>query len=60
MKYFTIVMLSFTFSYFSSQSIKDNKVSINYIQLPKKKVDEAVTSFFTIYKDSYNSQNSRQ
>ena len=60
MKYFLIIILLITGSYFHSQSIKDNKVFINYIQLPKKKIDQSVTTFFTIYKDSYNNQNSRQ
>ena len=60
MKYFSIIILLITGSYFHSQSIKDNKVSINYIQLPKKKVDQSVSTFFAIYKDSYNNQNSRQ
>ena len=60
MKYFLIILLLIYSSYFRSQSIIDNKVSINYIQLPKKKIDQSVTTFFTIYKDSYNNQNSRQ
>ena len=60
MKYFSIIILLITGSYLHSQSIKDNKVSIDYIQLPKKKVDQTVSTFFTIYKDSYNNQNSRQ
>ena len=60
MKYFSIIIFLITGSYFHSQSIKDNKVSIHYIQLPKKKIDQSVTTFFTIYKDSYNNQNSRQ
>ena len=60
MKYFLIIILLIIGSYSRSQSIKDNKVSISYIQLPKKKIDQSVTTFFTIYKDSYNNQNSRQ
>jgi hypothetical protein len=60
MKYFSLITLLVLASYFHSQSIKDNKVSINYIQLPKKKVDQSISTFFTIYKDSYNNHNNRQ
>lgn len=60
MKYFSLITLLVLASYIHSQSIKDNKVSINYIQLPKKKVDQSISTFFTIYKDSYNNHNNRQ
>ena len=60
MKYFSLITLLVLASYIHSQSIKDNKVSINYIQLPKKKVDQSISTYFTIYKDSYNNHNNRQ
>ena len=47
-------------NYFFSQNIKDNKISIDYIQLPKQKVDESISTFFTIYKDSYLEKNNQQ
>ena len=60
MKYF-ILLSGLVFSnYFFSQNIKDNKISINYIQLPKQKVDESISTFFNIYKDSYLDKNNQQ
>ncbi|MBL6595041.1 MAG: hypothetical protein ISP58_08175 [Flavobacteriales bacterium] len=53
MKYFFLLSGLVFGNYFFSQNIKDNKISINYIQLPKQKVDESISTFFTIYKDSY-------
>ena len=60
MKYFFLLSGLVFGNYFFSQNIKDNKISINYIQLPKQKVDESISTFFTIYKDSYLDKNNQQ
>ena len=60
MKYFFLLSGLVFGNYFFSQNIKDNKISINYIQLPKQKVDESISTFFTIYKDSYLDKNIQQ
>ncbi|MDB2485188.1 hypothetical protein N9W98_00855, partial [bacterium] len=60
MKYFLLLSGLVFGNYFFSQNIKDNKISINYIQLPKQKVDESISTFFTIYKDSYLDKNNQQ
>ena len=60
MKYFFLLSGLAFGNYFFSQNIKDNKISINYIQLPKQKVDESISTFFTIYKDSYLDKNNQQ
>ena len=60
MKYFFLLPALVFSNYFFSQNIKDNKISINYIQLPKQKVDESISTFFTIYKDSYLDKNNQQ
>ena len=60
MKYFFLFSGLVFGNYFFSQNIKDNKISINYIQLPKQKVDESISTFFTIYKDSYLEKNNQQ
>ena len=60
MKYFFLLSGLVFSNYFFSQNIKDNKISINYIQLPKQKVDESISTFFTIYKDSYLEKNNQQ
>ena len=60
MKYFFLLSGLVIGNYFFSQNIKDNKISINYIQLPKQKVDESISTFFTIYKDSYLDKNNQQ
>lgn len=60
MKYFFLLSGLVFGNYFFSQNIKDNKISINYIQLPKQKVDESISTFFTIYKDSYLEKNTQQ
>ena len=60
MKYFFLLPALVFSNYFFSQNIKDNKISINYIQLPKQKVDESISTFFNIYKDSYLDKNNQQ
>ena len=60
MKYFFFLSALVFSNYFFSQNIKDNKISINYIQLPKQKVDESISTFFNIYKDSYLDKNNQQ
>tara|TARA_A200000113_G_C8856577_1_gene351999 strand:+ start:91 stop:1299 length:1209 start_codon:yes stop_codon:yes gene_type:complete len=60
MKYFFLLSGLVFGNYFFSQNIKDNKISVNYIQLPKQKVDESISTFFTIYKDSYLDKNNQQ
>ena len=35
-------------NYFYSQNIKDNKISINYIQLPNQKIDESIVAAFEV------------
>ena len=60
MKYFFLLSGLVFGNYFFTQNIKDNKISINYIQLPKQKVDESISTFFTIYKDSYLDKNNQQ
>ena len=60
MKYFFLLSGLILSNYFFSQNIKDNKISINYIQLPKQKIDESISTFFTIYKDSYIEKNKEQ
>ena len=47
-------------NYFYSQNIKDNKIFINYIQLPNQKIDESISTFFTIYNNSYLDKNKKQ
>ena len=47
-------------NYFYSQNIKDNKIFINYIQLPNQKIDESISTFFTIYNSSYLDKNNKQ
>ena len=60
MKYF-ILLIGIVFgNYFFPQNVKDNKISINYIQLPKKKIDESISTFFTIYNNSYLDKNKQQ
>ena len=60
MKYLFLLSGLVFSNYFFSQNIKDNKISIDYIQLPKQKVDESISTFFTIYKDSYLEKNNQQ
>jgi len=60
MKYFFLLSGLVFSNYFFSQNIKDNKISINYIQLPKQKINESISTFFTIYKDSYLDKNNQQ
>ena len=60
MKYL-ILFIGIVFSnYFFPQNVKDNKISINYIQLPKQKIDESISTFFTIYNNSYLDKNKQQ
>ena len=60
MKYFLLLSGLIFGNYFFSQNIKDHKISIDYIQLPKQKINESISTFFTIYKDSYLEKNNQQ
>ena len=60
MKYFFLLSGLILSNYFFSQNIKDHKISIDYIQLPKQKIDESISTFFTIHKDSYLEKNKEQ
>ena len=59
MKYFLLLSGLIFGNYFFSQNIKDHKISIDYIQLPKQKINESISTFFTIYKDSYLEKNNQ-
>ena len=46
------VLFSGLFFLLNAQNIIDNKVSFQYIQLPKIKIDEALNTYFITYKNS--------
>ena len=54
------VLFSGLFFLLNAQNIIDNKVSFQYIQLPKIKIDEALNTYFITYKNSFVSGNERQ
>lgn len=60
MKYIILLTGVFFGNYFFSQNIKDNKIYINYIQLPNQKVDESISTFFSVYRNSYVNKNNQQ
>ena len=54
------ILFSTLFFLLNAQNIIDNKVSFQYIQLPKIKIDEAIETYFISYKNSFASGNERQ
>tara|TARA_B100000768_G_scaffold41101_1_gene39999 strand:+ start:344 stop:649 length:306 start_codon:yes stop_codon:yes gene_type:complete len=60
MRYIILLSGMIIGNYFYSQNIKDNKIFINYIQLPNQKIDESISTFFTIYNNSYLDKNKKQ
>ena len=60
MKYLILIIGIIFSNYFYAQNIKDNKISINYIQLPKQKIDQSISTFFCLYIDSYLNKNNQQ
>ena len=60
MKYLILIIGIIFSNYFFAQNIKDNKISINYIQLPKQKIDQSISTFFCLHIDSYLNKNNQQ
>ena len=54
------ILFSSLFFLLNAQNIIDSKVSFQYIQLPKIKIDEAIDTYFISYKNSFASSNERQ